>query len=121
MLACFSAEGRVDYLPIALEGAANVAGRQIWTALIETFPNLSNQVTAAYFDPETRVAVIEVTISGTQAKDAFGIQNKGRHFDLPHVFIIRADGDGCIQSMKAYWDNATWFQALGRTSLADEA
>ncbi|MNH42889.1 hypothetical protein D3C79_1046790 [compost metagenome] len=63
----------------------------------------------------------EVTISGTQASDAFGIRNKGRHFDLPHVFIIRTGDDQRITWMKAYWDNASWFLALGRTSLLDEA
>ena len=56
-------------------------------------------------------------ISGTQAKDGFGIVNKGRRYDLPHVFIIHGDERNQIVVMKAYWDNAAWFQMLGRTSL----
>lgn len=121
MLACFSASGRIDYLPIGLEGPAREAGRQVWEGLIEAFPNLTNQVTATYLEEDGHTVVVEVTISGTQASDAFGIRNKGRHFDLPHVFIIRTGDDQRITWMKAYWDNSSWFLALGRTSLLDEA
>ncbi|WP_280292303.1 nuclear transport factor 2 family protein [Pseudomonas sp. BN417] len=121
MLECFSANGRIDYLPIGLEGPAREDGRQIWEGLIEAFPNLTNQVTATYQDGDGRTLVFEVTISGTQARDAFGIRNKGRHFDLPHVFIIRTGDDQRISWMKAYWDNSAWFLALGRTSLLDDA
>lgn len=117
MLACFSADGQIDYLPIGLTGSASTAGSSVWGALIDAFPDLSNQVSASYFDPTAQVVVLEVTISGTQAKDAFGIRNLGRHFDLSHVFIIQVGDDGLIQSMKAYWDNAQWFQSLGRSSL----
>lgn len=117
MLACFSADGRIDYLPIQLEGPAGVAGLKIWTALIDAFPDLSNQVTAHYVDARGQAIVLEVTIRGTRAKDAFGIDNLGRSFELPHVFILKIANDGLIQSMKAYWDNATWFQALGKKQL----
>ncbi len=117
MLACFSADGQIDYLPIGLAGPASTAGSSVWGALIDAFPDLGNQVSASYFDATAHVVVLEVTISGTQAKDTFGIRNLGRHFDLPHVFIIKVGDDGLIQSMKAYWDNAQWFQSLGRSSL----
>lgn len=119
MLACFSPEGRIDYLPIALEGPAEEVGRFVWSALMDTFPDLSNEVTAAYPGVDGHTVVVEVTISGTQARDAFGIPNQGRRFVLPHVFIIQTDNRQQILRMKAYWDNAAWFSALGRTRLVD--
>ncbi|MDZ5737030.1 nuclear transport factor 2 family protein [Pseudomonas asiatica] len=117
MLACFSPEGRVDYLPIGLEGTVDVAGLEIWGALIDAFPDLNNQVTAHYIDEHAQTIVVEVTIRGTQAKDAFGIGNLGRSFELPHVFILGLTDDGLILAMKAYWDNVTWYQALGKKQI----
>ncbi|WP_280359086.1 nuclear transport factor 2 family protein [Pseudomonas sp. BN606] len=119
MLACFAPEGRIDYIPIALEGFAEEAGCSIWSALIEVFPDLSNEITATYPCADGRTVILEVTISGTQSRDAFGIRNKGRQFHLPHVFIVRIDDHQRISQMKAYWDNAAWFAALGRTSLVE--
>lgn len=119
MLTCFAPGGQIDYLPIGLRGAADDAGRQVWGALLDVFPDLSNQVTATHLEQSGHVVVVEVTISGTQSKDAFGIQNQGRRYELPHVFIICTDEAQRITLMKAYWDNAAWYLALGRTSLTD--
>jgi hypothetical protein len=96
---------------------ADETGRKIWAGLIDGFPDLTNEVTAVHVGDEGRTVTAEVTISGTQARDAFGIENKSRFFSLPHVFIVQTNDRCEITSMKAYWDNATWFAALGKTTL----
>ena len=53
----------------------------------------------------------------TQAKDAFGVTNRGREYDLRHLFIIATQGDGRITRMTSFWDNADWFRQLGKTTL----
>lgn len=117
MLSQFSPSGTIDYLPAKLSGPATVAGKQIWEALIETFPDLTNEVTATYPSADGRFVVAEVMISGTQAKDGFGIANQGKAYRLPHVFIVKGNEDGRIASMRAYWDNAEWYRQLGKVAL----
>ncbi|BBV97493.1 MULTISPECIES: nuclear transport factor 2-like protein [Pseudomonas] len=87
-------------------------------ALIDAIPDLNNQVNVHYMDERAQAIVVEVTIRGTQAKDAFGIDNLGRSFELPHVFILGLNDDGLILAMKAYWDNVTWYQALGKKKIS---
>ncbi|MDZ3992740.1 nuclear transport factor 2 family protein [Pseudomonas sp. Teo4] len=118
MIACFSTEGQIEYLPMQLSGPASAAGVGVWSTLIDAFPDLSNEITSTYFDAHASAAVIEVTISGTQAKDAFGIANRGQHFKLPHVFIVKTYDSGLIYSMKAYWDNQQLIESLTRSSTA---
>lgn len=119
MLELFSVNGIIDYVPIGAVGPATDVGRTVWEGLIDAFPDLTNEITAMHIGDNGRTVTVEVTISGTQAKKAFGIENKGRSFKLPHIFVIQTDSQGDITSMKAYWDNATWFVELGKTTLLD--
>jgi len=112
MLAMFSQDARIDYVPMRLEGPAGEAGKTIWRALMDGFPDLSNQVTAVYGDDDQRTVIAEVTITGTQARDVLGIASRGQSFSLPHVFIVRMGTDGSIEFMRAYWDNAAFYAAL---------
>lgn len=118
MLALFAPGGTIHYYPAGLAGPAPEAGRGIWSGLIDVFPDLSNAITGLYPSADGRTVTAEVVISGTQAKDGFGIPNLSRRYDLPHVFIVHGDETGAIEDMKAYWDNAAWFRMLGKASLA---
>ncbi|AQS83773.1 hypothetical protein A0U92_02170 [Acetobacter aceti] len=118
MLACFSDKGTIHYIPAGVEGPARQQGVAIWTGLIDVFPDLTNRIMALYVGDDGRSVTAEVMISGTQAKDGFGIPNLGKRYELPHAFIITGSPDGGIDRMTAYWDNASWFTMLGRTSLA---
>ncbi len=117
MLEQFSDDASVDYIPIGISGLAKAEGRAIWTSLIDVFPDLTNEMQNLFSSADGINAVAEVIISGTQAKDAFGIPNLGRRYRLPHAFIIKGNEDGKIREMRAYWDNAAWFLALGKTDL----
>lgn len=116
MLALFSEDARIDYVPMAMEGPVGEAGKTIWRTLMDGFPNLSNEVTAVYGDDGQRTVIAEVTITGTQAADVLGIVSRGHSFSLPHVFIVRMDIDGRIAFMRAYWDNASFYAALTPTA-----
>jgi hypothetical protein len=94
------------------DGKVCTVGKAIWTALIDTFPDLSNAVTSVKSDDEGNVAA-RVSVSGRQAK-AFGVIGcTGRHYDLPHLFVFHVDSDGLIDDIAAYWDNADWKKQLG--------
>ena len=94
------------------DGKVCTVGKAIWTALIDTFPDLSNAVTSVKSDDEGNVAA-QIRVSGTQAK-AFGVIGcTGRHYDLPHLFVFHVDSDGLIDDIAADWDNADWKKQLG--------
>src|SRR5205823_10143079 len=70
------------------DGKVRTIGKTIWRTLIDSFPDLSNQVTSITSDDEGNVAV-EIVISGTQAKPLGSSGNQGLHYDLPYVSWLR--------------------------------
>ncbi|MEO1009116.1 MAG: ester cyclase [Planctomycetota bacterium] len=114
MVALFHPEATIRYVPFAMEGGLEEAGVSAWGGLIDAFPDLSNRVEKVWDAGTTAFA--RVYISGTQAKDAFGVPNRGRRYDLEHLFVIETD-DGKIVHMTSYWDNAEWLRQLGQNSL----
>lgn len=117
MLALFSPDAALDYVPIAVAGPAAVQGRAVWAALLDAFPDLDNAIDAIHADDAGRHATAEVTLGGTQAREFAGIQNRGRAFSLRHAFVFEFDADGRIARLAAYWDNVRLFEDLGKTTL----
>jgi steroid delta-isomerase-like uncharacterized protein len=95
------------------EGKVRGVGKTCWTALIDAFPDLSNEITNLIEDGSGNVAA-EVVTSGTQGKDFGTLANQQRHYDLLHLFLFHVDRDGLIDDIVTYWDNADWYRQLGR-------
>jgi hypothetical protein len=103
------------YVPFEVWGKQRVIrgdGKVIWRTLIDSFLDLTNEVTFITSDDEGNIAV-EVVISGTQAKLFSSIGNQGLHYDLPRVFLFRVGREGLIEEITAYWDTADWQRQLG--------
>jgi steroid delta-isomerase-like uncharacterized protein len=98
------------------DGKVRTIGKVLWTGLIDAFPDLGNDVTSISADSDGNV-VAEVVISGTQSKDWGSIGMQGKHFDLPHLFLLHVNGDGLIDRITAYWDSAHFHQQLGRIEI----
>ena len=98
------------------DGKVHSIGRVLWTGLIESFPNLTNEVTSIEADSDGNVAA-EVAIRGTQAKVWGAIANRGKAFDVPHLFLFRVDAAGRIGHITAYWDGAEFNRQLGRIEI----
>jgi steroid delta-isomerase-like uncharacterized protein len=94
------------------EGKVRTIGKVIWTALIDAFPDLDNDVTSLRADEHGNV-VAEVSIGGTQARPFGVIACTGGHYELPHLFLFHVTGDGLIDDIAAYWDNVNWKRQLG--------
>lgn len=118
MVNACSEDAEFRYVPLGSqgEGKARQLGRDIWSGLIDAFPDLAVRLESAFGDK--RNAATEVVIGGTQRKDFFGIRNQGKHFDLAHAFLLKTNDDGLITGITCYWDNATWFMQLGKTTLS---
>lgn len=117
MVELFAESASVHYVPFGPPGSLEEVGVAGWRGLIDAFPDLSNNVRSIRETADGRFAYVDVDISGTQAKDAFGIESQGRSYDVRHLFVVGVDEEGLITEMTAFWDNATWFRQLGRTDL----
>jgi steroid delta-isomerase-like uncharacterized protein len=94
------------------DGKVRTIGKVIWTTLIDSFPDMTNQIMNITSDGQGNVAA-EVIISGTQAKPFGMIGCQGLHYDLPHVFLFRVGEEGLLEEVTAYWDTADWQCQLG--------
>jgi ketosteroid isomerase-like protein len=98
------------------DGKVRGVGKVLWTGLIEAFPDLTNEVTSLHADGGGNVAA-EVVIRGTQAKVWGTIDNRGKSFAVPHLFVIRVGEDRRIDEISAYWDGADMNRQLGRIEI----
>jgi steroid delta-isomerase-like uncharacterized protein len=119
MSSLFTDDSIIQYVPFGEAGIGGVqeVGVRTWKGLIEAFPDLTNKVNNIWQDETGLTAFVDVNIGGTQTKDAFGIQNQGKHYWLSHLFIVQIDNEERITKLISYWDNADWYRQLGKTSL----
>jgi len=113
------------YLPVEIWGKQRVVrgdgkvhgiGRVIWSGLITAFPDLSNEITSLSSAADGTV-VAEVVLSGTQADPWGVIASRGQQYALPHLFVLHVNTDGLIDSVTAYWDNASFYRQLGHAEV----
>jgi hypothetical protein len=106
MLSLCHPEGVVHFTPLgeAGKGLLHELGKNIWTSLIDSFPDIDNTLDAAVAEDEQTVRC-QVVIRGTQVKDFAGIKSKGKHFDSDHIFIFRVNEDQKIISIVISWDH----------------
>jgi hypothetical protein len=62
-------------------------------------------------------AAAEVMIGGTQHKQFLDIPSQGKHYELPHAFILAVDDNNPISVITAYWDNLSFYSQLGKIAL----
>jgi len=114
MLSFCDPEGSVYFEPMGDAGKGTIGelGKNIWTALIDSFPDIDNTLDAAVAEDENTVTC-QVVIRGTQAKDFAGIKSQGKHFDSDHIFIFHLNPQNKIDAIRISWDHADFQQQLG--------
>lgn len=117
MVALFKPGGIVEYVPFALSGPVEEVGPGSWGVLINSFPDLRNNVNCIWESADGLFAFADVNILGTQKKEAFGVPNQGKAYDLRHFFIFELNEAGLIAHLTSFWDNADWFRQLGKTQI----
>jgi ketosteroid isomerase-like protein len=98
------------------DGKVRSIGKILWTGLVESFPDLTNQVTSIHADDLGNV-VAEVTIGGTQAKTWGTIDSRGARFAVRHLFLLHVSDNDLIDKITAYWDGAEMNRQLGRMEI----
>jgi steroid delta-isomerase-like uncharacterized protein len=107
-------EGEVWFKPLGEDGRGTIGGlgKGLWTALMDSFPDLNNTVDSATLDADGNVRC-QVVIRGTQAKDFAGIPCKDQQFNSDHIFIFKHNSDGKINSIHIEWNHADFQRQLG--------
>jgi SnoaL-like polyketide cyclase len=106
MLSFCNPDGEIYFVSLGESGRGKIGelGKAIWTGLIDAFPDITNTLDAAIAEGKNIVRC-QVVISGTQAKDFAGIENKGKHFDSDHIFIFHVDRENKIDHIQITWDH----------------
>ncbi len=113
MLSFCDTEGAVEFLPLGDTGKGKIGelGKAIWSALIESFPDIDNTLDAAVAEDENTVRC-QVVIRGTQVKDFADIKNKGKHFDSDHIFVFHINDDNKIDHITINWKHEDFKRQL---------
>jgi ketosteroid isomerase-like protein len=98
------------------DGKVRTVGKVLWTGLINSFPDLFNQVHTVDANDDGDV-VVTCDIGGTQQVAWGFIAAQGRAFSEPHLFIFHVDEAGLIDKVKAYWDGAGFNRQLGHVEV----
>jgi ketosteroid isomerase-like protein len=106
-LALFDPEGAFEIVPAGIAGVARKEGRAFLEELVAAFPDLLIHVRSVmeFLHVPTELgdlAVVEIKLEGTQARDFLGILNQEKHVDVDQAWMIRT-ASGRIAGLRAYW------------------
>ena len=125
MIDLCSMNADMSYVPVELwgkqrvlrgDGKVRTIGKPLWAGLIASFPHLSNTVRTVTSNDEGEV-VAQVDIEGTQQLAWGLIAPAGKHYLEPHLFVFRVGPDLLIDSITAYWNQASIDQQLGHNEV----
>ena len=107
MLGLCDHDGTISFLPLgpSYSGKIYEVGKAVWSALMDSFPDLDNTVKSQQYDEATDSVSCVVVIFGKQEKEFAGLAPKGNSFDSEHIFIFRFNEDGKITDLNITWDH----------------
>ncbi|NBB19405.1 nuclear transport factor 2 family protein [Runella sp. CRIBMP] len=85
-------------------------GKNVWSLLIDCFPDLDNTVDSMYSEDE--LIICKVAIFGTQKKGFMGLPSKGLKFNSDHIFVFRFDENDKIIDLKINWNHESFVAQL---------
>ncbi len=114
MLSVCTDDATVSFEPLGepFKGSIHTVGKNVWLALMNSFPNLDNTVKSQAYDEQQNTVLCVVTIFGKQEKEFAGIPAKGNDFDSDHIFIFRFSEDGNINHVSIQWDHERFVNQL---------
>lgn len=114
MLELCAKDATVNFAPLgeAGRGPVNVTGKGIWSALMESFPDIDNTVRTLAFNEGSNEVICQVVIFGKQEKDFAGLVSKGLRFDTEHIFIFKFDNNSKIKNIHVDWNHEQFVKQL---------
>lgn len=98
-LALFDPAAPFEIVPAGLAGLTGNEGRSFLESLVAAFPDLLLQVRALM--GTAALAVAEIKLEGTQARDFLGVLNQEKHVDVDQAWMVWSAG-GRISGLRAY-------------------
>lgn len=116
MLSLCEQEGTISFVPLGPDYSGKIyeTGKAVWSALMDSFPNLDNTVKSQQYDATTDTVTCQVVIFGKQEKEFAGLPPKGNSFDSDHIFIFRFNEDGKISDLNIQWDHESFVSQLSK-------
>ncbi|MDQ4139063.1 MAG: ester cyclase [Bacteroidota bacterium] len=112
MMSFCDPDGEVYFVPLGEAGRGKIGelGKNLWSLLIDCFPDISNTIDAIVSEGDS--VRCQVLITGTQAKDFAGIPNKGKLFNSDHIFIFHLNEKNKIDQIEIQWDHEDFVRQL---------
>jgi len=116
MLSLCHPDGTISFVPLGQDysGKINEIGKAVWSALMDSFPNLDNTVKSQQYDETTDEVTCKVVIFGKQEKEFAGLPPKGNSFDSEHIFIFRFNEEGKISDLNIQWNHESFVNQLSQ-------
>ncbi|HET6541436.1 MAG TPA: ester cyclase [Chryseolinea sp.] len=114
MLGLCDPNGTISFVPLGpnYSGKIYEVGKAVWSALMDSFPDLDNTVKNQQYDEATDSVACVVVIFGKQEKEFAGLAPKGNSFDSEHIFIFRFNEEGKISDLNVTWDHDKFVKQL---------
>jgi len=114
MLRLCRPDGKVSFIPLGsgFSGKIKEVGLGVWSALMDSFPDLDNTVIDQQYNQAENEVTCTVEIFGTQEKDFAGLSSKGKFFVSEHIFIFRFNEQEKIEEIKVFWDHEHFVEQL---------
>ncbi|SEJ77328.1 SnoaL-like polyketide cyclase [Cyclobacterium xiamenense] len=114
MLGLCRPDGKVSFIPLGsgFSGKIKEVGMGVWSALMDSFPDLDNTVIDQQYNMAENEVTCTVEIFGTQEKDFAGLPSQGKFFVSEHIFIFRFNEQNKIEEIKVFWDHEHFVEQL---------
>lgn len=114
MVGLCNVEGSVQFKPLGEAGKGSIGsfGRNLWSALMDSFPDLDNTVITMDGDDKAQKVTCKVNIFGKQEKEFANIIAKGNRFESEHIFIFHFDEKSKIDCISIDWDHVKFVEQL---------
>ncbi|MEY2443698.1 MAG: hypothetical protein QOE00_278 [Ilumatobacteraceae bacterium] len=97
---------------MGITGTMETEGRAYFEGLARAFPDLYLRRRSTFVSTDG-IAVVEITIEGTQADDFYEIVNIEKHMDLDQAWLLNIGDDGLIHDAIGYWCELQLYRRLG--------
>jgi steroid delta-isomerase-like uncharacterized protein len=107
-----TANATIAFLPLGEggKGLFREFGKNVWTQLMDCFPDLDNTVDAMV--TENDAVICKVMIFGTQKKDFLGLPANGLRFESEHIFVFHFNENDQIIDLTIDWDHENFVAQL---------
>ena len=114
MITLCTQDAVIDFEPFgdSFSGTVEGIGRIVWTAFIESFPDMKVTLQDISWNGTGTVAHCAITIRGTQLYPFIGIAKTGRNLSILQQFYLEFDLESKIKVIRVRWNHEDFVKQL---------